>query len=122
MQNDKEYPSHKYYLLLHNHTKVPFTITLYSKTYMLIDNKRYLSTAKKDFFTLEEKLYILNLSCDVVWSPISVPQMFYKIIFVNKFLIGISNLCTNNSVRHYEWLCLIFFIIFFYRNFSTSLR
>lgn len=83
MQNEKNYPLHSHYLLLNNHTKKPFYITLNGKTYTFIASRQYFLKSKKEFFSIKEKLYILNLSCDVIWSPISTPQMFYKALFHN---------------------------------------
>jgi len=81
MQNKENYPSYSHYLLLDKHTKNPFKLTMYGKTYMFIVNSQYFSKPNKDFFSLKEKLYILNLSCDIIWKPISLPKMFYNIIF-----------------------------------------
>lgn len=81
MQNEENYPSHSHYLLLDKHTRNPFKLTMYGKPYMFIANRQYFSKPNKDFFSLKEKLYILNVSCDIIWSPISISKMFYKIIF-----------------------------------------
>ena len=83
MQNENKYPLHSHYLLLNSHTKSPVKITLCSNNYMFIANRQYFANLKEDFFSLKEKLYILNLSYDVIWSPISVPQLFYKTLFYN---------------------------------------
>lgn len=83
MQNEKEIPLHKYYLLLDNHTMKPLWITLNKKTYMFLVNRQYFLNPKKEFFSIKEKLYILNLSCNVVWNPISTFNHFYKAILFN---------------------------------------
>lgn len=93
MENKKDYPLHRWYLLLDNHTKETFEISLYGKTYMFIVNKQYFLNQKKDFFSLGEKLYILNLPYDVIWCPITFPQVFYKVIFHN--IISPFNLKLN---------------------------
>jgi len=93
MINKKNYLLHEYYLLLDKQTKSPFKITIRDKNYMFIVNKEYFLEPKNDFFNLKEKLYILNSSCDIIWSPISMLQMFYKTIFYNA--IYPSNLNLN---------------------------
>jgi len=93
MQNKENYSSYRHYLLLDKHTKNPFKLTIYGKTYMFIVNRNYFLMPKNDFFSLKEKLYILNSTCDIVWSPISMLQMFYKTIFYNA--IYPSNLNLN---------------------------
>jgi len=97
MQNNKNYSSHDYYLLLYKPTKNPFKITLRGRTYMFIVNKKYFTNPKNDFFSLKEKLYILNLSCDVIWKPISTLQMFYKILFHNAIFPSNLNLNIVNG-------------------------
>jgi hypothetical protein len=83
MHNEKNYPLHSHYVLLNNHTKKPFYITLNGKTYTFIASRQYFLKSKKDFFSIKEKLYILNLSSDVIWSPISTPHRLYKTLFCN---------------------------------------
>lgn len=97
MQNKNNYPLHSHYLLLNSHTKKPFKITMYGKTYMFIVNRSYFSKPKDDFFSLKEKLYILSSFCDIIWSPISMPQMFYKTIFCNAILPSNLNLNIVNG-------------------------
>jgi len=97
MQNNKNYSFHDYYLLLDNSTKNPFKVPLCGRTYMFIANKNYFINPTDDFFSLKEKLYILNLSCDVIWKPISMPQMFYKIIFHNAIFPSNLNLNIING-------------------------
>ena len=93
MQNIENYSSYSHYMLIDKHTKNPFKLKMYGKTYMFIVNSQYFSRPTKDFFSLKEKLYILNLSCDIIWRPISSLQMFYKTIFYNA--IYPSNLNLN---------------------------
>lgn len=95
MQNQKEHPLHRYYLLLNKHTNKPLWLSLHNKNYMFIVNGKYFSMTKKDFFCLNEKLYILNLSYDVIWRPITIFQMVYKNIFYN--VISPFNLKLNIS-------------------------
>lgn len=83
MQNQKNYPLHNHYLLLNNHTKKPFNLTLNDNIYTFIASREYFLKSKKDFFSIKEKLYILNLPCDVIWNAISTPEMFLKSIFYN---------------------------------------
>ena len=97
MINEKNYPLHEYYLLLDKPTKNPFKIKLYGKTYMFIVNKKYFINPQNGFFSLKEKLYILTSSCDVIWKPISIPQMFYRIIFHNAIFPSYLNLNIING-------------------------
>lgn len=83
MKNEKDHPLYKHYLLLDNKTKKPLEITLDNKTYIFIVNSGYFSSSKKDFFTFKEKLYILNLPHDVIWHPISLPKVLFKVLFYN---------------------------------------
>lgn len=93
MQNKENRSLYSHYLLLNKRTGNPFKLPLYGNTYMFIVNRQYFSKPNKDFFSLKEKLFILNLSCNIVWRPISFSTMFYKIIFYNT--IHPSNLNLN---------------------------
>lgn len=92
MQNKENHFLYCHYLLLDKITRNPFRLTMYGKTYMFIVNSQYFSNPNKDFFSLKEKLYILNLSCDIIWRPISLPTMFYKIIFNSAISPSLLNL------------------------------
>ena len=83
MQYKNQYPLFIYYLLIDNLTKKSLKLRLFNKTYIFIVNRDYFLNQKKDFFSLKEKLYILNLSYDVVWVPISIFQMCYKVLLYN---------------------------------------
>lgn len=82
MQNE-QYPLHNHYLLMNKHTMKPFKITLNNQTYMFAVNKQYFLNQKKDFFSLKEKLYILNLPFEVIWYYIPGIAYLFMIIFLN---------------------------------------
>lgn len=83
MQNEREYPQHRYYLLLNSNSKKPLMIQLYGKYYMFITTREYFINPIREFFSLKEKLYILNFSYEVIWNPISYMSYFYRTIFFN---------------------------------------
>lgn len=83
MQAEKQTPQHKYYILLDKQTMKPLWIPLNKKSYMFLAKRQYFLNQEKEFFSLKEKLFILNLSYDVVWWYIPGIAYFFMIVFFN---------------------------------------
>jgi hypothetical protein len=62
----------KRFILINKHNWSPVTINICGDKYIIIVNRAYFATPSKEFFTLKEKLYMLEQPLSVAWAPISI--------------------------------------------------
>lgn len=73
-----------FYLLVHNDTKKPLFLKLPKKHFIFITDEYYFPIQKEiDYFTLSEKLYVVNNLSNFSWKKISPIELIFRCIFFN---------------------------------------
>lgn len=73
-----------FYLLVHTDTKKPLYLKLPKKHFIFITDEYYFPIQKEiDYFTLSEKLYVVNNLSNFSWKKISPIELIFRRIFFN---------------------------------------